>query len=59
MYPNALDLHEGSWIKYGRRLELIDKPYDKPNHGVDVNLSPTAPVEGLFIEDELERSKTA
>ena len=31
MYPNALELQNGSWITYGRRIQLIDKPNDMPN----------------------------
>ena len=26
MYPNALELQNGSWITYGRQIQLIDKP---------------------------------
>ena len=59
LYQNALELHNESWIKHGRRLELIAKPDDMPNHRFNVDLSRTAPMEGLFNEDDLERSKTA
>ena len=31
MYPNALELQNGSWITYGRQIQLIDKPNDMPN----------------------------
>ena len=53
LYPNALMLHKR------RQLELIDKPIDMSNHRVNVNRSNTAPMEGQFNENDLERSKTA
>ena len=31
MYPNALELQNGSWITYGRRIQLIEKPNNMPN----------------------------
>ena len=58
LYPNALDLKNGSWITYGRQIELTDKPDEMPNGRVNVNWSSTAPMEGLFNDDELELSKT-
>ena len=48
-------MQNGSWILYGGRLELIDKP----NRRFNVNWSSTAPMEGLFNDDDLELSKTA
>ena len=37
MYTNALELQNGSWITYGRQIQLIDKPNDMPNHRINVN----------------------
>ena len=59
MYPNALELQNGSWITYGRRIQLIDKPNDMPNCGVNDNWSTSAPMEGFFIDKDLELSKRA
>ena len=59
LYPNALELKYGSWIRYGRQLELIDKPDELPNFIVNLNLLITAPMEGLFNGEDLELSKTA
>ena len=59
MYPNDLELQNGSWITYGRRIQLIDKPNDMPNYRVNVNLSASAPVEGFFNDRDLEISKRA
>ena len=36
MYPNGLELQNGSWITYGRRIQLIEKPNDMPNYRVNV-----------------------
>ena len=58
-YPNALELQNGSWITYGRRLQLIDKPNDMPNYRVNVNWSTSAPMEGFFNFQELELSNRA
>ena len=55
MYPSALELQNGSWITYGRRLELIDKLDKMPNHRVSVKWSSTAPMEGLFNDGDPER----
>ena len=59
MYPNALELQTGSWITYGRRIQLIDKPIDMPNYRVNVNWSTSAPMEGFFNDKDLELSKSA
>ena len=59
MYPNALELQNGSWITYGRRIQLIDKPNDMPNYRVTVNWSTSAPMEGFFNDKDLEFSKRA
>ena len=59
MYPNALELQNGSWITYGRRIQLIEKPNDMPNYRVNVNWSTLAPMEGLFNDKDLELSKRA
>ena len=37
MYPNAPELQNGTWITYGRRIQLIAKPIDMPNYIVNVN----------------------
>ena len=58
MYPNALELQNWSWITYDRRIQLIDKPNDKPNYRVKFNWSTSAPMEGFFNDKELELSKT-
>ena len=50
LYPNALELQNGSFITYSWLLELIDKPHQMHNHSVNVNWSSTAPMEGLFNE---------
>ena len=57
MYPNALELRNGSWITYGRRIQLIEKPNDMPYYRVNVNLSTSAPMEGFFNDKDLELSK--
>ena len=59
MYPNAVELQNGSWITYGRRIQLIDKPNDMPNSRVNVNWSTSAPMEGFFNDKDLELSKRA
>ena len=59
MYPNALELQTGSWITYGRRIQLIDKPIDMPNYRVNVNWSTSAPMEGFFNDKDLELNKSA
>ena len=59
LYSNALELKNGSWITYGRQIELTDKPDEMPTGRVNVNWSNTAPMKGLFNDDELELSKTA
>ena len=59
MYPNALERQNGSWITYGRRLQLIYKPNDMPNYRVNVNWSTSAPMEGFFNDKDLELSKGA
>ena len=59
MYPNALELQNGSWITYGRGIQLIEKPNDMPNVRVNVNLSTSAPMEGFFNDKDLELSKRA
>ena len=59
MYPYALELQIGSWITYGRRIQLIDKPNDMPNYRVNVNWSTSAPMEGFFNDKDLELSKKA
>ena len=58
LYPNPLEWQIGSWITYGRQLELIQKPNEIPNHRVNVNWSSTAPMEGLFNDDDIEITKT-
>ena len=32
MYPNDLELQNGSWITYCRQIQLIDKPNDMPKY---------------------------
>ena len=59
LYPNAVKLQNGSWITYGRQRELIDQPDEMPNHGVNVNWSSAAPMEELFIDDDLYLRNTA
>ena len=59
MYPNALELQNGPWITYGRRIQLIDKTNDMPNYRVKVNWSTYAPKEGFFNDKDLELSKRA
>ena len=59
MYPNALELQNGSWITYGRRIQSIEKPNDMPNYRVNVNWSTSAPMEGFFNDKDLELSKRA
>ena len=59
MYPNALDLRNGSWITYRQRIQLIEKPNDMPNYRVNVNWSTSAPMEGFFNDKDLELSKRA
>ena len=49
MYPNALELQNGSWITYGRRIKLIHKPIDMPNYRVNVNWNLTST---LIVFDE-------
>ena len=52
MYPNALELQNGSWITYGRSIQLIEKPNDMPNYRVNVNWSTspsTAPWKGFSM----------
>ena len=51
MYPNALELQNGTSITYSWRLELTDKPNHMPNHSVFlVNWSNYASMELFFIE---------
>ena len=57
MYPNALELRNGSWITYGQKIQLIEKPNDMPNYRVNVNWSTLAPMEGFFNDKDLELSK--
>ena len=57
MYPNAFELQNGSWITYGRRIQLIDKPNDMPSYRVNVNWSTSAPMEAFFNGKDLEFSK--
>ena len=59
MYPNALELQNGSWITYGRRIQLIDEPNDMPNYRVNVNWSTSAPMKGFFKDKDLELSSRA
>ena len=59
MYPNALELQNVSWITNGRRIQLIEKPNDMPNYGVNVNCSTSAPKEGYFNDMDLDLSKRA
>ena len=59
MYPNALELQKRSWNVCDRRLELIEKRDEMPNHRVNANWSSTAPGERIFNGDDLELSKTA
>ena len=59
MYPNAIELQNGSRITYGRRIQLIDKPNDMPNYRVNVNCSTSAPMAELFSDKDLELSKRA
>ena len=59
MYPNALEPQNWSWITYGRRIKLIDKPNDMPNYRVNVNWSTSAPMKGFFNDIDLELSKRA
>ena len=59
MYPNAFELQNGSWIIYGRRIQLIDKPNDMPNYRVNVNWSTSAPMEAFFNGKDLELSNWA
>ena len=59
MYPNAHELRNGSWITYGRRIQLIEKPNDMPYYRVNVNWSTSAPMEGFFNDKDLELSKRA
>ena len=58
MYPNALELRNSSWITYGRRIQLIEKPNDMPNYRVNVNWSTSAPMEGFFNDKDLELELT-
>ena len=57
MYPKALELQNGSWITYGRRIQLIDKPNDMPNYRVNVNWSTSAPMEGFSMTKTLNSAK--
>ena len=57
MYPNALELQNGSWITYGRRIQLIDKPNDMPNYRLNVNSLTSAPIEGFFNDNNVEFGK--
>ena len=59
MYPNALELQNGSSITYGRRIQLSFKPNDMPNYRINVNWSTSMPMEGFFNEKDLELSKRA
>ena len=59
MYPNALELQNGSWITYGRRIKMIEKPNDMPNYRVNVNWSFSTPMEEFFNDKDLELSKMA
>ena len=59
MYPIALKLQNGSWITYGRRIHLIDKPNDMPNYRFNVNWLTSAQMEGYFNDKDLELSKSA
>ena len=56
MYLNALELLNESWITYGRRIKLIDKPNDMLNYRVNVNWSTSTPIEGFFNDKDLELS---
>ena len=56
MYPNALELQNGSWVTYGPQVQLIEKPNDMPNYRVKVNWSTFAPMEGFFNDKDLELS---
>ena len=49
MYPNALEFRNGSWITYGRRIQLIEKPNDMRNYRVNVNWSTLAPMDGFSM----------
>ena len=57
MYPNALELQNGSWITYGRQIQLIDKPKNMPKYRVNVNWSTSAPIEGFFKDKDLELTR--
>ena len=57
MYPNAIKLQNGSWITYGRPIQLNDKPNDMPNYRVNVNWSTSTPMEGFFNDKDLELFK--
>ena len=57
MYPNAIELQNGSWITYSRRIQLIDKPNDMPNSTVNVNWSTYAPMEAFFNDKNRELNK--
>ena len=59
MYPNAIEMQNGPWISYGRRIQLIDKPDDMLNYRINVNWSTAAPMEGLFNDKDSELSKIA
>ena len=59
MYTNALELQKGSWITYGRQIQLIGKPNDMPNYRVNVKWSTSAPMETFFDDKDLELSKRA
>ena len=59
LYPNALELQNGSWITYRRRIKLVEKINDMPNYGVNVNWSTLTPMEGFFNDRDLELSKRA
>ena len=58
LYPNALEVQNGSLITYGQQLELVDKPDEMHNQRNNVSWSITASVEGPFNDDRLELSKT-
>ena len=64
MYPSALDLQNGSWITYDRRIHRVNWSTEitelaVPNHRFNVNWSTSTPMEGFFNDKDLELSKRA
>ena len=59
LYPNALNLRNGSWLTYGNELKLMPAPEKFQTHKLTVNWTKTSPGIGIIDSEQLKMSKIA